>query len=333
MLHIPKILNIKITGTGSYLPEQKETVDDFLKKGVPQKFLDEVGIIEHRVIGNNETVTDMEAKAAKIAINKAGITPNDIDLIIGVTAVSEEINPQNVCRTQQKINALNAAVIQMDLSCCGPIHAMVVAANFIALGQYKNILLVGSSNSTTVSGSKDPASFVVLGDGASAIIMTKADNKNQGILSFDLETKGQYFDYCGVKPQHDDPDKKPLFFIDEKALTQASDSSGLQRYLVSSVPKSVNRAIKKAEIKGSDIDLLVPHQNNKILGQKWVDTLLKKGIKNAHTTYQKYGNMSAANIWVNLDEALKENKIKEGDIIAFTGQGSGFHVGSVIMRW
>ena len=330
MTQSPRSLNVKIIGTGSYLPEQKESVKDFLAKGASQDFIDHAGVFEHRVIGDNETVTDMEAKAAEKALQVAGITSQDIDLIIGITALSEETNPQNVALTQKKIGATNAAAIHVDLSCAGAIPAMIIAANFIELGQYKNILLVASCNLTTVSGNTDPASYVVLGDGASAIVMTKADNNKQGILAFDLEAKGQYFSYCGIKSE---PRKAPLFFIDEKALAETNDASGLQRYLVSSVPKSVNRALKKAELKASEVDLLVPHQNNKILGQKWVDNLMKKGIKNAHTTYEKYGNMSAANIWVNLDEALKENKIKEGDIIAFAGQGSGFHVGSIIMRW
>lgn len=328
-----------IIGTGSYLPEKRETIDDFSKKGAARELIEKWGVFEHRVMGDDETVTDMEAKAAKIAIENAGLKPENIELIIGITALSEEVNPQNVCLTQQKTGAVNAASFHLDLSCCGAIPAMVVANNFIALGQYEYILLVASCNLTHVSDDTDPASFVVLGDGASAIVMGRAENE-RGLISFDMETKGRFFNNCGIKVKKPKnwnktpsyirtPDERLLFFID---YDEKNPSSALNRYLIKSVPESIKRALNKANLKTDDIDWLIPHQNVTPLSGKWIELL---GIpkERAYTTNHKYGNMSAANIWVNLDEAVRENKIKDNDIVVFAGQGSGFHVGSVVMRW
>ncbi|MBI3585398.1 MAG: 3-oxoacyl-ACP synthase III family protein [Nitrospinae bacterium] len=328
-----------IIGTGSYLPEKRETIEDFLKKGAAREIIEKWGVFEHRVMGEGETVTDMEAKAAKVAIERAGLKPADIELIIGITALSEEVNPQNVCLTQYKIGAVNAASFQLDLSCCGAIPAMAVANNFIALGQYKYILLVASCNLTQVSDDTDPASFVVLGDGASAIIMSPAED-DRGVISFDLATNGRFFGNCGIKvkrPKYfggrssyiNPPSERLLFFID---YDEKNPSSALNRYLIKSVPESVKRALKKANLRADDIDWLIPHQNVTPLSGKWIELL---GItkEKACLTNHKYGNMSAANIWVNLDEAVQEDKIKDGDIVAFAGQGSGFHVGSIVIRW
>lgn len=334
-----KINRARIIGTGSYLPKKKETVVDFIKKGATKELIEKWGIYEHRMIGENEAVTDMEAEAAKSAIKMAGLKPEDIELIIGITALSEEVNPQNTCLTQQKIGALNAATFEMDLSCCGAIPAMVVANNFIALGQYKVILLIASCNLTQVSDDTDPASYLALGDGASAIIMTTGKD-DSGIISFDMETRGEFFNNCGIKVKkpklyQEQPSyiktqsEKLLFFIDYDKI---NTSSKLNRYVFQSVPDSVNRTLKKAGMTPEDIDLFISHQNVSAVSGKWVEIL---GIpkEKAHFTYYKYANMSAANIWVNLDEAIQENKLKDGNIVVFAGQGSGFHVGSIVMKW
>ncbi|MDH3973437.1 MAG: 3-oxoacyl-ACP synthase III family protein [Deltaproteobacteria bacterium] len=328
-----------IIGTGSYLPEKKESVDDFLKKGAGRELIDKWGVFEHRVMGVHETVTDMEAEAAKIAIKRAGLKPEDIELIIGITALSEEVNPQNACLTQQKVGAVNAATLAMDLSCCGAIPAMITAGNFITLGQYKYILLVASCNLTRVSDDTDPASYVVLGDGASAIVMAKGRD-DRGIISFDMETKGEFFSNCGIKIKRPKlyeeepsyiktPSERLLFFID---YDETNTSSKLNRYAFQSVPDSVNRTLKKAGMTAEDIDLFISHQNVAALCGKWVE-MLEIPMGKAHFTYQKCGNMSAANIWVNLDEAIQENKLGDGNIVVFAGQGSGFHVGSLVMKW
>lgn len=327
------MLNFKVHGTGVYLPEKREGRKDFLKKGVSEETLEEWGVFEHRVMSADETGADMEAKAAIIAFKQAGVIPEEIDLIICGAAVPQIHGVANSNILQHKIGAKNAVGLDVVLACAGAIPGLIVAVQFLALSQYETILVTASSNATRFTDYTDPSSFVVMGDGAGAAIL-KSTNEDRGLLAFDLQTKGEYFEYCGIKvkppkyPSNDYNQEDLLFFIGDVE----DPSSGITKYLLKSVPDSVNRALKKAGFGVQDVDMLICHQNIHPLSGRWVKML---GIpeEKTHFTYSKYGNMSSANIFVNLDEALRMNKIKKGDIVVFAGQGAGFSVGSIVVKW
>ena len=326
-------MNTEILGTGSYVPEARETEEDFLEKGVDADLLEEWGVFEHRVMRDDETGADMEAKAALLALERASISPEEVDLIINGAAVPQIHGVANANILQSKIGAKNAAGFDVVLACGGGIPGIIVAAQFIALKQYKSILVTASSNATRFTDHTDPASFVVMGDGAGAAIL-RPTNEDRGILSFDLQTRGEYFDYCGIKvkppkyPTKEYNKEKLHFFIGD----MDDPSSGITKYLLKSIPETVNRALDKVCLKAQDIDMFICHQNIKPLSGRWVKML---GIpeEKTHFTNSKFGNMSSANIFVNLDEALQEGKIKKGDIVVFAGQGAGFSVGSIVMKW
>lgn len=332
-------LKIKILGTGSYLPARRESVDDFMKKGATRDLIDGWGVAEHRVMGHEETVTDMEAAAALKAIEMAGIRPDEIDLIISGTAIPRQIGVPNSNALQSKIGAKNAAAFDVLMACASAIPAITVAAQFITLKQYKCILVTGSCHLTKIADPTDPSSFIVLGDGAGAMIIGPAKaGEDSGILSFDIQTNGDYFDYCGAKI------KKPKYrqanrdYVDacEKLYFYIEDvenaASGVVKYLIKSVPATVKKSLEKAGLTIQDIDLFISHQNINPLVGNWVK-MISIPPEKTHLTYSKYGNMSAANIFVNLDEAVRTNRIKDGDLILFAGQGAGFSVGSIVMRW
>lgn len=324
---------IEIIGTGSYLPKKRETVEDFLKKGVPQEVLDEWGILEHRVMGDDETIIDMETNAALLAIKSAGICPSEIDLIISGTSVHQITGVANSNALQYRLGAKNAAAFDITMACACAIPQMVTAAQFITSSQqYSTILLTGSSHITRFADPTDPSTFVVLGDGAGALIMQPSES-GSGIISFDMKTEGKHYEYCGVKVkkpkelEHTSAEEKPYFFIGD-----ISASEGVTRYLLKSVPETVNTALKRADLTTEDIDHLIMHQNIDTLSGRWIEKL-KVPKEKVHITNEKYGNMTSANIFVNLDEALKSGKIKKGEIVVFAGQGAGFSVGSIVMKW
>ncbi|MBI5187577.1 MAG: ketoacyl-ACP synthase III [Nitrospirae bacterium] len=326
-----------VIGTGSYLPEKRETIDDFLKKGATRELIEKWGVFEHRVMAEDETVTDMEVKASKIALEQAGIGPEDIDLIISGSAIPRQIGVPNSNAIQYRIGAKRSAAFDVLMACGSAIPEIIIAAQFISLKQYRYILLTGSCHLTRIADPSDPASFVVIGDGAGALVM--GPSESSGILSFDIQTKGEFFDYCGAKI------KKPKKGSIERDYYQSSQerlyfyiedvenaSSGVVRYLVSSVPATVKKALSNAKLTINDIDILISHQNINPLVGNWLK-MLGIPMEKAHLTYSKYGNMSAANIFVNLDEAFQMNKIKKGDIVVLAGQGAGFSVGSIVMKW
>lgn len=339
MVSPSKILNVKIIGTGSYLPEKVETAEDFVKKGASPEKIDYFGVSQHRVMGENETVTDMEAHAAKTAMKNAGIKPDDIDLIISGTGMPAQIVAPNSNALQHRIGAKNAAAFDVNMACASAIPEIMIAAQFIELKHYQYILLTGSSHLSRIADPTDPASFVVLGDGAGALVMARTEEKEKGILSFDMQTKGEYFNYCGAKVKRPKKYAHERQFYDpcmEKLYFYIGDlenpSQNIMSYLVDSVPATVQKALEKAGLSLSDIDFLISHQNITPLAGKWIEKL---GIppEKTHLTYSRYGNMTSANIFVNLDEAVRIKKIKEGDIVVFAGQGAGFSVGALVMRW
>ncbi len=326
-------------GTGSYLPEKKETVEDFMKKGASKEMIDKWGIFEHRVMGKDETVTDMEIKASLRAMEKAGIGPDDIDLIISGSTIPVQPGVPNANLLQDRLGASNAAAFDVVQACSTPISQTIIASQFIALNQYRYILITASSNATRVTDFTDPASFVVLGDGAGALVMGPTE-ENRGIVAFDMQTQGRYYFNCGIKVKepknkrirekqyYDLPSEKLLFYIEDVD----DDRSDFWNYSLYSVPENVNRVLAKAGLEIPEIDFFIFHQNVQTRSSKWLEVLDIPREK-TYFTYSRYGNMFTANIFVNLDEALRKNKIKRDDLVVFAGQGAGMSVGSIVMKW
>lgn len=332
------MINMRILGTGSYLPEQRETIEVFQKKGATRELIEKWGVYEHRVMGPHETVTDMEANAAKVAINRAGLRAEDIDLILSGTAIPRQIGVPNSNALQHKIGTKNAGAFDILMACGSAVPEIIVASQFIALKQYKYILITGSCFLTRVSDPTDPPAFIVNGDGAGAMVLGPGE-KNSGLISFDIQSNGKYFDYCGTRVRmpkkslkelqyYDAPQEKIYFHIDDVE----NASSGVMKYSISSLPATVNKSLQKAHLKVDDLDFFISHQNIAPLVNNWLK-MLEIPREKTYFTYPKYGNMSTANIFINLDEALTQNKIKKGDIVAFAGQGAGFSVASLIMKW
>ncbi len=328
-----------VIGTGSYLPERKETVEDFLKKGAPQEKIDKWGVLEHRVMGNDESATDMEVKAAQKAMESAGIDSKKIDLIISGSTIPIQPGVPNANLLQDRLGAKNAAAFDVVQACSTPIPQIIIASQFIALKQYKYILITASSNASRVTDPTDPASFVVLGDGAGALVMGPTE-EDRGIVAFDMQSQGKYYFNCGFKLKepknqkieenqyYNSPTEKLLFYIE----SVDDDRSDFWDYTVSSVPKNVNRVLAKARLGIPEINFFIFHQNVHTISRKWTE-LLDIPKEKTYFTYPRYGNMISCNILVNLDEAIRINKIKRTDLVVLAGQGAGFSVGSIVMKW
>jgi 3-oxoacyl-[acyl-carrier-protein] synthase-3 len=317
-----------------YVPPKKLTTDDLVRMGANRNVLDKWGIQEIHV-AEKQTATDLEAIAGLAAIEKAGLQPKDIDLILGTTTLAERLNPPNVMLTQHKIGATNAGAFQIDMSCGGSLPAMITADALVKTGQYKNILLVGSCVGRRVIDYTDPAVYAVIGDGASAAVITEVGSES-GFTGSYLQSDGSHWYHTGieVRPPRNpelakDPSEQMYFYID---FNETNACSAANRYILESVPKCVNALLDREGISKQDIDWVIPHQNIKPIFGAWIKKLRIQEEKVIYTNY-KYGNIGAANIWANLDEGLNNGKIKKDDLILFIVQGSGFAVGSMLMRW
>ncbi len=158
-----------ISSTASYLPPHKVTVEDFVRQGIDREQIQKWGVLERRIAGS-ETATDLEAKVALLALERAGISAEDVELIIGSTTLPEKINPPNVNLTQFKIGAKNAGAFEINMSCAGSIPAMMTAASLISCGMYEKILLVASCEPARKIDHSDQLTSVIMGAGAAAVV-------------------------------------------------------------------------------------------------------------------------------------------------------------------
>ena len=331
------MLPLKIAGIGLYFPENRETKTDFLKRGIQEESIEKLGVYERRTVTKGQTVTDLEIEASLAAIKDAGLKPIDIDLIISSTMLPEMVGIPNSNLLQHRLNAKNAAAFDIGQACGAAIPSILIAANFMALGQYQHILVITSSNWSVISNPYQPSADFVLGDGAAAVVLTKSEAA-YGIVSFAMQTDGRFFYNCGVRVGNDHEvkyyehhdGKKLLFYIDSKGID--GSSSLFADYLANNGPSVFHAALKKASLTPEDIDCAVIHGNVTPVVDGWI-----KGMKVPRErfplTFDRYGNLSVVTLLANLKEGLDKGMIKHGSMVALVSQGAGFSAGCIIMRW
>jgi len=316
----------KIIGVGSCLPEKVVTNLD-LEKMVDTSdewITDRTGIKERRVSSAAEATSDLAIVAAKNALEDAKMDSKEIELIIVGTSSPDMLFPSTACIVQDRLGAVNAAAFDASAACSGFNYALAVAASFIESGTYNNVMVIGADTLTKYLDWTDRNTCVLFGDGAGAV-MLKASTDGTGVLASVLGAEGSGGKYL-IMPgggSRDPEAKKRFIWMDGKEVF---------KFAVKVLPKSIKAVLEKAKIKTEDISLLIPHQAN----MRIIDFALKNlGLpkEKVYVNLQRYGNTSAASIPIALDEAVKEGKIKKGDIVVLAGFGAGLTYGSNIIKW
>ena len=332
----------KIAGLGKYVPENVVTNDDLSKRmDTNDEWITErTGIKERRHIkkGDGNTTATMGVKAAKIALERSGISKDDIDLIVFATLSPDYYFPGCGVQVQEMLEIDTCPALDVRNQCSGFVYAISVADQFIKTGMYENILVIGSENH---SGGLDFTTrgrsvSVIFGDGAGAAVLTRSDHNGQGILSTHLHSEGKHALELSLKgpstnhwvpeiiaenPQGDDIPYYPYMngqFVFKNAIQRFSEV--------------INEGLKENGLEVADIDMLIPHQANLRISQ-FVQQKFKLKDDQVYNNIQRYGNTTAASIPIALTEAWEEGKVKEGDVVVLAAFGSGFTWGSVIMKW
>ncbi len=319
----------RIIGIGSCLPEKTvtnfdleklvETSDEWIKT--------RTGIAERRVTDKKTSTSDLAVKAAKKAVEMAGINPQDLDLIVVGTCTPDTLFPSVACILQNELGAVNAAAFDVSAACSGFNYALSTASNFIALGAHKKVLVVGADTLTKYLNWADRNTCVLFGDGAGAVVLEAAE-KGSGILSNYLYAEGTGGKYL-VMPGGGSRNTHPK---DEAERCITMDGKEVFKFAVRALENSLVKAAELAGIDVKSIDLVIPHQAN----IRIIDHVVKKlGIpkEKFFVNLHKYGNTSSASIPIALDEAWRTGRIKKGDIIAIIGFGAGLTSGSNIIKW
>jgi 3-oxoacyl-[acyl-carrier-protein] synthase-3 len=323
------MINAYIRGTGSYAPENIVKNDFFEYVGSSDKWIYENLGIRERRISTGETTSDLAYKAGLAAIEDAGLAPNDVDLIILATATPDRLAPSCACFVQEKLGAKNAVAFDISAVCSGALFATSTGVQFIKSGMYKNVLVIGADTFSNITDwSRRDAVF--FGDGAGAILLSYT-NEDKGFVDFILHTDGsgkEHFTIPGGGSEK--PSSKDSFDNGEHFFQM--NGKEVYKTAINVVPKCISEILKKNHRTIDEIKFLLPHQPSiKILQE--VAKQVNLPFEKVKTNMDRYANTSGATIPLILDETLKNNTLKSGDLLLFAAVGAGWTWGTALYKW
>jgi len=330
----------KISGLGFYVPDNIVTNDDLSKiMDTNDEWIQErTGIQERRhIVRGQDTTTSMGVKAAKIAIERSGVSNDDIDFIVFATISPDYYFPGPGVALQQELGLKTIGALDVRNQCSGFVYALSVADQFIKTGMYKNILVVASEVQSlgldmTTRGRNVS---VIFGDGAGAVVLTRSDDES-GVLSTHLHSEGEHAKELSVLA----PGMGGRWVTDILAENNPDDESYFPymngqyvfKHAVVRFSEVIMEGLQANNLQVSDVDLLIPHQANLRISQ-FIQKKFGLNDDQVFNNIQKYGNTTAASIPIALTEAWEQGKIKKGDNIVLAAFGSGFTWASAIIKW
>ncbi len=332
--------NSRITGLGYYVPDNVVTNDDLSKlMDTNDEWIQErTGIKERHWIPkeSDDTSAVMGAKAAKIAIERSGLTKNDIDFIVFATLSPDYYFPGCGVQVQDMLDMPTIGAIDIRNQCSGFIYAISTADQFIKTGMYKNILVIGAEHHSNGldKTTRGRGVAVIFGDGAGACVLSRTEDNTKGILSSHLHSQGKYADKLIVES----PSIKN--WIPEIIASKGEDISYYPymdgtfvfKNAIVRFSEVIMEGLNTNNLTPTDIDLFIPHQANLRISQ-YVQKKFGLSDNQVFNNIQKYGNTTAASIIIALTEAWEQGKVKENDTVVLAAFGSGFTWGSVIIKW
>ena len=345
----------KIAGIGKYLPANVVTNNDLLQyMDTSDEWIQErTGIKERRYAHRTEeTTTTMGVEAAKIAIERAVLSPQDIDFIIFATLSPDYYFPGCGVLLQRALQMKEIGALDVRNQCSGFVYALSVADQFIKTGMYKNILVVGAEKHSfgLDFSTRGRNVSVIFGDGAGAVVLQPTTNDKQGILSTHLHSDGESAEILAMynpgthanhwkAEQYADFDEAvigQMFFshkmIDKAQVFPFMDGPAVFKKAIVKFPEVIIESLTANGLHTSDLNLLIPHQANLRIAQ-FVQQKLQLKDEQVYNNIQQYGNTTAASVPIALCEAWEQGKIKDGDLVCLAAFGSGFTWASALLRW
>lgn len=324
--------NAGVVGTGMYVPERRltnfdlermvETSDEWIRT--------RTGIVERRICAEGEAASDLGALAAREALRNAGVSPQEVDLILVATVTPDMYFPSTACLIQAKLGASRAAAFDMNAACSGFIYALATAAQFVTLGTYETVLVVGTECLSRFTDWSDRNTCVLFGDGAGAAVVQPVET-GYGVLGFELGADGTGGHLLHI------PAGGSAMPITEEAVRQKlhcikMNGNEVFRFAVRIQAEVCEHLLHRLGLRGEDVDLFIPHQANIRIIQAAAERL---GIPNERLflNVDRYGNTSAASIPIALHEARQGGRLKQGHRVLLVGFGGGLTWGAMLLRW
>ncbi len=322
---------VGIIGVGSYLPSKVLTNSDLEKivDTTDEWITTRTGIKERRLAAKNEATSDLAARAAQEALKNARLQPEKVELIIVATVTPDMQFPSTACLIQKALHAPHAACFDLSAACAGFVYGLEMARHSIASGAYRNALVCGAEVMSSITDWKDRSTCVLFGDGAGACVLGTV--ASGGIMATHLGSDGSMSELLMVPaggsrmPSSHQTVEEGLHYVKMRG-------NELFKVAVNAMAKAAHEAVIKAGIKCEDIDLVIPHQAN----VRIITAVAKKlGLPEDRIflNIERYGNMSAASTAVALCEAVKEGRVKRGDIVLLDAFGAGLVWGACVIKW
>jgi 3-oxoacyl-[acyl-carrier-protein] synthase III len=317
----------RIAGTGSYLPERILTNFDLERMfdTTDEWIRDRTGIERRHIAADGETTVDLGEQAARRAIEAAGVKPQDIDFIAFGTTTPDLVFPNCGVLLQQRLGCRGGPAFSIETACAGFVYALSIADKFVKAGEARCALVIGAETLSRITDWTDRSTAVIFADGAGAVVL-QPDVK-AGILSTHLHADGAYKDmlYCATGVSKGFPEKKPH-------MTISMVGSEVFKIAVLNLGRAVEEALTAQGLDKSALDWLVPHQANiRIIHA--TARRLNLPLERIIVTVQDHGNTSAASVPLALDTAVRDGRIKRGELLLLEAFGGGFTWGSALVRY
>lgn len=317
---------------GAFIPEKilsnndlesmVDTTDEWITK--------RTGIKERRIASDDENTSDMGAKASQIAIDRAGISTQDIDLVLCATVTPDYFNmPSTACVISDKLGIKNVQAFDISAACSGFVYLLSLAKAFIESGMKKNVLIIGAEKFSSIIDYTDRGTCILFGDGAGASIISATTNKNEGFVDVHASADGSYADFL-VTPAPGTRNPVSQKVIDEGLNFVQMKGNETFKLAVKTLTKDVKDILKKNEIDSKDIPHFIPHQANyRII--KAVGDALKMNKEQVVVTVEKYGNTSAASIPMAINDIYESGRLKKGEMMLLDTFGGGLTWASALL--
>ena len=315
----------RITGTGSYLPEKVVTNRDLeqIVETSDEWIYTRTGIRQRHIAADHENTSDLALVASRRALDAAGLTPQDIDLVIVATTTADMVFPSTACLLQAKLGIGNGPAFDMQAVCSGFVYALATADQLMKSGQYRHALVVGAEVYSRILDWKDRSTCVLFGDGAGAVVLARSEKP--GILASRLHADGRYAHILSV------PGTVSRGEVSGRPLLQMEGNT-VFKLAVKVLGEVAHETLAAAGLAKAELDWLIPHQANIRIIQA---TARKLGLsmERVIATVDRHANTSAASVPLALDEAVRDGRIRSGQHVMLEGVGGGFTWGAVLMRW
>ena len=328
-----KPIRAKISALGTYVPPRLLTNAD-LEKMVDTNnewIMSRVGIRERHVVDKGTATSDLAVEAAKKALANRGLSPSDIEAIIVGTVTPDMLFPSTACIVQNKLGAKGAWGFDLSAACSAFIYSLQVGAQFINSGAHKRVMAIGSDVMSSIIDYTDRATCVIFGDGAGAAILEPAEDDSVGMIDFihEVDGSGGQFLYMpgggSLHPSSKDTIEKKMHYVHQ-------DGQQVFKFAVRKQTELCLKLLERNGLKGSDIDVFIPHQANLRIINATAERLQLRP-ESVIVNIDRFGNTTAGTIPLAMNTAIEEGKLKKGSLVLLASVGAGFTIGATLMRW